>query len=210
MLVLGDAHAADPENRAALLAAYDDADADVAIQLGDLEWYDLPVPTWFIAGNNEDFEVTEAMRAGETPPGVTNAHLLASTATEIEGLRIGGLSGNFAPTRYDRARSDLVGERRRHFTHEDVERLAELEDIDLLLTHEAPNGLLSYGYDPGCDHVDDLIATLDPDLVLVGHHHSHHETTVHGTRVVGLAPAWQCYYLLDPVDLTLQVRETPG
>ncbi len=209
MLVLGDAHASDPDNRDALLAAYADADADVALQLGDLEYYDLPVPTYFIAGNNEDFDVVEAMRAGEQPPGVANAHLLAGTAADVGGLRVAGLSGNFAPTRYGKARSELAGDRRRHFTHEDVERTAALEDVDVLLTHEAPNGLLSYDYDPGCDHVDDLIDALDPDLCLVGHHHSHHETTVHGTRVVGLAPAWECYYLLDPSDLTLSVRETP-
>lgn len=210
MLVLGDAHAADPENRAALLAAYDDADSDVVLQLGDLEWYDLPVPTWFIAGNNEDFDVIESMRAGTPPPEVHNAHLLASTAADVDGLRVAGLSGNFAPTRYDKPRSELVGERRRHFTHEDVERLAELRDVDVLLTHEAPTGLLSYGYDPGCEYVDDLIAEVDPDLCLVGHHHSHHETTVHGTRVVSLAPAWKCYYSLDPADLTLEARETPA
>ena len=210
MLVLGDAHAADSDNRAALEAAYADADADVALQLGDLEWYDLPVPTWFIGGNNEDFDVIEAMRAGESVPEANNAHLLASTAADVEGLRVAGLSGNFAPTRYDRSRHELVGERRRHFTREDVERLAELDDVDLLLTHEAPTGLLSYSYDPGCEHVDDLIAAVDPELCLVGHHHSHHETTVHGTRVVSLAPAWKCYYVLDPADLALVARETPA
>lgn len=209
MLVLGDAHASDPDNREALMAAYDDADADVALQLGDLEYYHLPVPTWFIGGNNEDFDVVEAMRDGDPPADVANAHLLAGTAAEVGGLRVAGLSGNFAPTRYDMARSELSGDRRRHFTREDVERTAALDDVDVLLTHEAPNGLLSYGYDPGCDHIDDLIAATDPDLCLVGHHHSHHETSVHGTRVVGLAPAWECYYTLDPSDLSLAVRETP-
>lgn len=210
MLVLGDAHAADPDNREALMAAYDDAEADVAIQLGDLEWYDLPTQTWFIAGNNEDFDVIEAMRAGNPPKEVENLHLIASTAIEIEGLCIAGLSGNFAPTRYDRKRSELAGDRRRHFTHEDIERAAELEDIDVFLTHEAPTGLLSYGYEPGCKHVDDLLAEIQPDLCLVGHHHSHHEADIHGTRVVSLAPAWECYYRLDPSDLTLTVRETPA
>ena len=43
MLVLGDAHAADPSNREALLAAYDAVDVDVALQAGDLLHYDLPV-----------------------------------------------------------------------------------------------------------------------------------------------------------------------
>lgn len=208
MLVLGDAHASDPDNRTPLLAAYEGAGADAALQVGDLEWYDLPVPTWFAAGNNEDLDVIDALRSGESPTGVTNAHLLASTAAEVEGLRIAGLSGNFAPTKYDLPRSELAGDRRRHFTAEDVAALAALDDVDVLLTHEAPRGLLSYGYDPGCEHVDELLAALEPALCLVGHHHRHREARVAGTRVVSLAPVWERYYLLDPADLTLSVRET--
>ena len=207
MLVLGDAHADDEDNRAALLAAYDAVDADVAIQVGDLQWYDLPVETWFVAGNNEDFDVIEALRGGGSAPGVDGAHLLASTSVDLCGLRVAGLSGNHAPTRYDLPREELDGDRRRHFTHEDVDRLAALEDVDVLLTHEAPKGLLYYGYDPGCEHVNDLLDGLDPALSLVGHHHRHREADVDGHRVVSLAPAWERYYTLDPADLTLDAHE---
>jgi predicted phosphodiesterase len=210
MLVLGDAHASDPANREALLAASEDADADLALQLGDLEWYDLPVETWFVAGNNEDQDVVAALREGKRPTGVANAHLLASTAVDLDGRRVAGLSGNHAPTRYDRPRSALVGDRRRHFTREEVDRLAALEDVDVLLTHEAPTGLLSYGYDPGCEHVDRLLRTLSPDLCLVGHHHTHREATLQGCRVVSLDPVWESYYTLDPADLTLTVHDRPG
>ena len=209
MLVLGDAHAADSDNRAALLAAYDAADPEVALQVGDLEYYDLPVPTWFIAGNNEDLDIVEALRAGESPPDVRNAHLLAGAAADVDGLRVAGLSGNYAPTKYDLSRSELSGDRRRHFTHEDVERVAALDDVDVLMTHEAPTGLLSYGYDPGCEHVDELLGATEPELCLVGHHERHREAEIHGTRVVSLAPAWERYYVLDPDDLALDAHETP-
>jgi Icc-related predicted phosphoesterase len=191
------------------MAAYEGADADVAVQVGDLQWYDLPVETWFIAGNNEDFDVVEALRDGTAPPEVTNAHLLASTVAEVQGLRIAGLSGNYAPTKYDLSRSDLQGDRRRHFTRGDVDRLAAIDDVDVLLTHEAPKGLLYYGYDPGCEHVDDLLAALDPDLCLVGHHHRHRAADVRSRRVVSLAPVWERYYTLDSSDLTLDAHETP-
>ena len=210
MLVLGDAHAADPDKRSALLAAYAAADSEVALQVGDLELYDLPAPTWFVAGNNEDFDVVETLRAGESPPDVQNVHLLASTVADVGGLRVAGLSGNYAPTKYDLPRSDLVGDRRRHFTHEDVDRAAVLDDVDVLLTHEAPTGLLSYGYDPGCEHVNDLLGAMRPTLCLVGHHHKRREAEIRGTRVVSLAPAWERYYVLDPDDLTLASRETPS
>lgn len=209
MLVLGDAHASEPDKRETLLATYRTLEPSAVIQLGDLQHYDLPAPTWFIAGNNEDLDVVDALRAGETPSDVQNVSLLASTAAEIDGLRVAGLSGNYAPTKYDLPRSELVGERRRHFTHEDVERAAALSDVDVLLTHEAPEGLLYYGYDPGCEHVNALLREISPELCLVGHHHRHREAEIEGTRVVSLAPAWERSYTLDPDDLALDSRPAP-
>jgi Icc-related predicted phosphoesterase len=211
MLVLGDAHADDPENRRALFAAYREADAEVALQLGDLLHYDLPIPTWFIAGNNEDFDLVAALRNGLVSNSrVNDAHLLASSAVELDGLRIGGLSGNFAPTQFNRPRANLVGERRRHFTFEDLESAKDLRSVDVLLTHEAPHGLpVAEDYEVGCSHVDDLIETLSPDLCIVGHHHQHAETMVDDTRVVSIAPTWQHYYILDPNTLTLTQFDTP-
>ncbi|MFB6165298.1 MAG: metallophosphoesterase [Haloarculaceae archaeon] len=210
MLVLGDAHAADPDHRERLLATYGAVDADAAIQAGDLQCYDLPTPTWFVAGNNEDLDVIDALRAGERLDGTRNAHLLAGAVAEVEGLAVTGLSGNHAPTRYDLDRDELVGDRRRHFTHEDVERVAAGEDVDVLVVHEAPHGLLSYGYDPGCEHVDDLLETLEPALCLVGHHHKHRESTFGDTRVVSLAPVWEGYYTLDPETLELERHDGPA
>ncbi|MDQ2051205.1 metallophosphoesterase [Natronolimnohabitans sp. A-GB9] len=197
MLVLGDAHAADGANRETLLELYRRLEPDLVLQVGDLQHYELPAPTWFVAGNNEDLDVIEALRAGEAPPSVDDAHLLASTAATVDGLRVAGLSGNFAPTKYDCSREDLEGKRRRHFTRDDVERAAALEDVDVFLTHEAPTGLLSYGYDPGCEHVTDLLETLSPSLCLVGHHHRHREADIADTHVVSLAPAWERYYTLE-------------
>ncbi|UPV73268.1 metallophosphoesterase [Halorussus limi] len=211
MLVLGDAHADDPDDRRALFAAYRESDAEVALQTGDLLHYDLPIPTYFVAGNNEDFDVIDALRRGENPEGarVRNAHLLASTVAEVRGLRVAGLSGNYAPTKYDETRADLAGERRRHFVREDVERLKAVEDVDVLLTHEAPHGLIYYGYDAGCERIDELLDALEPDLCLVGHHERHAEATYGDTRVVSLAPAWERYYYLDPETLDLSDRATP-
>ena len=213
MLVLGDAHADDPDNRRALLAAYREADAEIALQTGDLLYYDLPVPTYFVGGNNEDFDVIDALRRGETDDAatdVTNAHLLASTVAEVEGLRVAGLSGNYAPTKYDEDREDLSEDRRRHFVRDDVERLKDADDVDVLLTHEAPHGLIYYGYDAGCERIDELLDALEPDLCLVGHHERHAESQYGDTRVVSLAPAWERYYRLDPATLELTEYATPA
>lgn len=204
MLVLGDAHADDDENRRALLEAYRSVDPAVAIQTGDLLYYDLPAPTWFIAGNNEDFEVIDALRAGGSPPGTTDVHLLDGSTADLEGLRVGGLSGNFAPTQFHKARQALSGDRRRHFVEADVERAKALDAVDVFLTHEAPHGLLQAdGYDPGCVHVDEILKAVEPSICLVGHHHEHVEGTFGPTRVVALAPVWEAYYRLDPDTLSL-------
>lgn len=212
MLVLGDAHADDPANREALLAAYRAADEEVALQVGDLLCYDLPVPTWFVAGNNEEFDVIESLRRGDralVDPD-SRPRLLASTAVELEGRRIAGLSGNYAPTRYERPRSELSGDRRRHFVRDDVERAMKLPDVDVLLVHEAPHGLLEIaGRDPGCEPIDRLLEALSPALCLVGHHHRHAEATVGDTRVASLAPVWEGYYTLDGATLDLERHETP-
>jgi Icc-related predicted phosphoesterase len=209
MLVLGDAHADDPERRRALLAAYDAAGAGVALQTGDLLTYELPIPTWFVAGNNEDFDVIERLRGGDTEA-TTNANLLASTVVELDGLRVAGLSGNYAPTQYGKSREELTGDRRRHFVGDDVAALKRLAAVDVLLTHEAPHGVLSTdGYDVGCRPIDDLLEALSPALCLVGHHHEHAEGTFGSTRVVTLAPAWESYYLLERDGLTLARRPTP-
>ncbi|MFB6268210.1 MAG: metallophosphoesterase [Halodesulfurarchaeum sp.] len=212
MLVLGDAHADSPERRRALLAAYRDADAATALQLGDLLHYDLPVPTYFIAGNNEDFDVIEALRHGLVRKSdVENATLLASTAVTVEGRRIAGLSGNYAPTQFEKPRSALEGERRRHFVRADVEQAKQLDDVDVFMAHEAPHGTpVSETYDVGCRYVDEILRTLEPTLCLVGHHHQHTETTFGSTRVITVAPAWESYYLLDPATLDLRRFETPA
>ncbi len=210
MLVLGDAHADDPARREALFAAYRAADEDRALQVGDLLCYDLPAPTWFVAGNNEDFDVIESLRRGDRALTDSRPALLASTAVELDGLRVAGLSGNYAPTRYDHAREELSGDRRRHFIREEVEQAMDLPNVDVLLTHEAPRDLLRRsGHDVGCDPINALLERLVPDLCLVGHYHEHVEGEFGETRVVSLAPAWEGYYTLDPTTLELDRHPTP-
>ena len=211
MLVLGDAHASTPDRRQSLFAAYRAADADVALQAGDLMYYDLPIPTYFIGGNNEDFDVVEALRHGRIESDdVSNANLLHSTAETVTGLRVAGLSGNYAPTQFEKSREQLYDDRRRHFVREDVERAKRLDDVDVFLAHEAPHGLpVTEDYDVGCEHIDDVLDALEPDLCLVGHHHEHAESEFGPTRVVSLAPAWESYYELDPDSLSLTRHDTP-
>lgn len=204
MLVLGDAHADTEDHRRALLETYRSVQPDLAIQTGDLLCYDLPAPTWFVAGNNEDLDLIDALRAGTTPPSTENVHLLDSSVATLAGLRVGGVSGNYAPTQFEKDRSELQGGRRRHFVRAEVERAKTLTNVDAFLTHEAPHGLLDAdGYDPGCVHIDEILKAVEPALCLVGHHHEHVEGSFGSTRVVALAPVWESYYRLDPSSLAI-------
>jgi len=211
ILVLGDAHATTRERRNRLFAAYRAAEADVAFQAGDLGYYDLPIPTYFVGGNNEDFDVITALRHGRLESAeVSNALLLHSTAVDVAGLRVAGITGNYAPSRFGRSREGLEGDRRRHFVEADIEQACALEAVDVLLTHEAPHGLpVSEDYDVGCRHIDAVLEAVEPGLCLVGHHHEHAESTFGSTRVVSLAPTWESYYRLDPADLSLDRFDTP-
>lgn len=211
MLVLGDAHADEQSNRDALLAAYDAVDEDVALQTGDLLHYELPIETYFIGGNNEDQDVIDALRHGRIESEhVHNAHLLASTAVDVRGLRIAGLTGNYAPSQFHKSRAQLPTDRRRHFVSEDVERAKQLTDVDVFLAHEAPHGTpVHEDYDVGCTYVDTILQRLEPDLCLVGHHHEHTESTFGPTRVVTLDPVWASYYLLDPGTLDVTRHDAP-
>lgn len=212
MLVLGDAHADDPDRRASLFAAYRESNAEIALQLGDLLYYDLPVQTHFIAGNNEDFDIIDALRHGRVRSReVQNANLLASMVVEVAGLRIAGLSGNYAPTQFEKPRSALRGERRRHFVRTDVERAKQLDDVDVFLAHEAPHGTdVAEDYSVGCSYIDEILEALRPELCLVGHHHEHQESTFGATRVITVAPAWDSYYIMDPETLEITRHETPS
>lgn len=83
-----------------------------------------------------------------------------------------------------------------------------LSDVDVLLTHEAPHGLLNVaGRDPGCEPINALLGELSPKLCLVGHHHRHSEATIGETRVVSLVPVWEGYYTLDSTTLELVRHE---
>lgn len=211
MLLLGDAHANKADRRRALFAAIRDSGASVALQAGDLFYYDLPIETYFIAGNNEDFDVIDALRYGRLESSdVRNVNLIASDVVEIDGLRVGGLSGNYAPTQYDKPREALYEQRRRHFVREDVERAKRLEDVDVFLAHEVPHGTpVTEEYEVGCTAIDEILEVLEPDLCIAGHHHQHTESTFGDTRVVTLAPAWESYYTLDPETLEITRHETP-
>jgi Icc-related predicted phosphoesterase len=73
---------------------------DVADDHGRYESFDAPV--YWIKGNNENFDVIASGTFPANLHHIPNAHL-----TVIEGLRVAGLGGTFAPTWYDTPAAEL-------------------------------------------------------------------------------------------------------
>jgi Icc-related predicted phosphoesterase len=184
---------------------------DVADEAGRYE--PLGAPIYWIKGNNENFDL---IASGDLPPDLH--HIANGTIVTLDGLRVAGLGGTYAPTMYDRPASDLphpkkgtarateAADRRRHFVHEEVEACKELRDVDVLLTHEAPRPFrVTRGIDAGKTPINDVLAAMKPRLHLFGHHHKFVESRVQGVRSVCLDRVPQSYLLIDAGTLEYDV-----
>jgi Icc-related predicted phosphoesterase len=182
---------------------------DVADAEGRYEPLDAPLH--WIKGNNEDFD---RIAAGDFPGGLH--YIPNGTLTQIDGLRVAGLGGTFAPSWYDTQAADLphprkasakataLADKRRHFVREEVEACSRMRDVDVLLTHEAPRpfvvgrgGAGARGIDAGKTPVNEVLAAMKPRLHLFGHHHRFTEQDGQGVRSVGLDLVSKSYLLLE-------------
>lgn len=158
----------------------------------------LPCPLYFIAGNNEDFAALHGLQqGGELAPGVK--YLGRAGMAEIAGLRVGFLSGILAPTSLQRpleAPLNLeLARRAGHYRQSELEAVADLGKVDLLLLHDWPRGVATRG--PRGDHKPpppfwgslpgrQLVDALRPAWVLCGHHHMAWAATLGPSRVACL------------------------
>ncbi len=144
---LGDIHG-DFDSACRIMARHPDVPFWLSVgDVADVEgrYQAMPAPLYFIKGNNEGFD---ALASGTVA--VNLRYLPNATPVEIDGLRVAGLGGTFAPTWYDTAAAALphpvkrtakataLADKRRHFVREEVEACRALERIDVCLTHEAP------------------------------------------------------------------------
>lgn len=187
---------------------------DVADAAGRYESFDAPL--YWIKGNNENFDLIASC---DLPAGLH--YIPNGTLQTIDGLRVAGLGGTFAPTIYETPAAGLphprkgsakatgLADRRRHFVREEVERCKQLRDVDVLLTHEAPRpfrvGSGGRGNDAGKTPINEVLAAMRPRLHLFGHHHRLVEMEVHGVRSVCLDLVSASYLLIDGATLEYHV-----
>ncbi len=154
-----------------------------------------PRPTLFIKGNHEDFVWLDSRPDLEVLPGLS--YVRNGSAIEIrdqrEGsTRVGGVGGWHGSSDYQRRSDKLQGYAKRHYTFDEVERLASSGDVDILLTHDAPAGVRferhrrGKGYISEAAGLDVLLARVQPCVCFFGHHHTRVDAEVAGVRCVGL------------------------
>jgi predicted phosphodiesterase len=180
---------------------------DVADDQGRYE--PLPAPLHFIKGNNEGFD---QLAGGGLPENLN--YLPNATLRTLDGVRVVGLGGTFAPSWFGTPASDLphprkgsqkateLADKRRHFVREEVDACKALTDVDLFLTHEAPRPFFvgqrgGRGNDAGKTAVNEVLAALEPRLHVFGHHHRFTERQVQSVRSVGLDLVSKSYLLVQ-------------
>jgi Icc-related predicted phosphoesterase len=188
------------------------------ISVGDLaddqgRYESVGAPLYWIKGNNENFD---AIASGRLP---TSLHFLANAEpVDIEGVRVAGLGGTFAPTWYLTAASALphpvkgtarateLADKRRHFVKDEVERCQALQGVDIFLSHEAarPYRVRGKGPDAGKTPINEILASLRPRLHLFGHHHAFTEQVRQDVRSVGLDLVSKSYLLIDGTTFEYQ------
>ena len=153
-----------------------------------------PRRTLFIKGNHEDFVWLDAQPTSEVLPGLH--YLRNGTAREIasgeEVLRVGGIGGCHGPSNFDRPSRSLQGYQKRHYTRDEIAALGAHADLDIVLTHDAPAGVVFERHRRGAGFVseatglDELLARTRPRICFFGHHHTRLDAEVAGVRCLGL------------------------
>lgn len=149
-----------------------------------------PIPTYAIVGNHDDALLFHRYAGKEIIPSL---HLLPqgdvfSLTIGGQVIRIGALGGNYSPKYFPMAPAALSQGKLKHYTETHIKALIEKTPFDILLTHEAPDGVVSRdGVDIGRPEIGALIRKTAPRYAFFGHHHWHTKAEIGKTTVVGLA-----------------------
>jgi predicted phosphodiesterase len=154
-----------------------------------------PRPTVFIKGNHEDFVWLDSRAKPEVLPDLT--YLPNGRTIDLRGnhggvIRVGGVGGCYGPSNYRQHSVRLRDYAKRHYTSDEVERLANKHSVDIVLTHDAPAGVRFQRHRRGASYVseaaglDVLLARVRPRICFFGHHHMRIDAEVRGVRCLGL------------------------
>lgn len=195
ILLLGDVHGYINKTKEII----DFVKCDFVLQTGDLELYsDFSKPTYFIAGNHENWNLLNAIDKGKINF-INLHHIKTAEVVELrknkEVLTLSGINGNYSSKRYGMK----IQNRERHFDEEGVEKCKKLKNIDIFLSHEAPLGIgfVKENKDVGVKPIKEILDNVKPTFFFFSHHHKFFEKVIKTTKVFGLDYARREYYILD-------------
>jgi predicted phosphodiesterase len=156
----------------------------------------VPRQTIFIKGNHEDFDWLDSQHDPEVLPGLfylRNGSVM-SLRSESNPIRVAGLGGCYGPSDYERQSSTLQGREKRHYTRDEIASFRNTPQIDILLLHDAPTGVqfrdgATGGWVSKAAGLDQLVASVKPQVCFFGHHHVRVDAEVGGVRCIGLNKA---------------------
>jgi predicted phosphohydrolase len=149
-----------------------------------------PRRTLFIKGNHEDFVWLDAQPDPEVLPKLF--YLRNGTTFDLGGITVGGVGGCHGPSNFERRSKDLQGYAKRHYTREDIDTLLARRRVDLLLTHDAPAGVVfprhrrGFNWASEAVGLDDLVRGVRPRVCFFGHHHTRLDSQIDGVPCIGL------------------------
>jgi len=170
-----------------------------------------PRRTFFIKGNHDDGAWLDERWPDRTAVLPEMIYVPNGRSTLIgDGAgspSIGAIGGCYSPKSYALRRDDQRPHR--HYLREEIERLMINEPIDILLTHEPPEGVevgsgrISIGLG-----IAELIQGKKPKICFTGHIHRSYQMQLDGVRCVGLPAIGMQKHLMaiEIDDLTHEVK----
>jgi len=178
-----------------------DGEVDFGLQTGDIEDYRVEplVPVYFVKGNHENFDLIQAIETGKLR--IDYFHIIpAGVVVSIGNILVAGLGGSYSPKWKPRPRN---------ISKEEFKAAKSVGQVDILLTHEAPVGLIKKdGKDCGCEIINELMEAVNPKYLICGHNHIKAVKDLNGTRVISMPYAWEEYAVLDFASGNIEWRKT--
>ncbi len=140
----------------------------------------VPIPTWVIKGNHEDFEYLDFVKKNGGVIAPNLRYVANGSVIELEGIRFGMLGGNYSPRYF--YEEEPKQQRRRHFTMGETDAL-KVAGFDVLLLHDGPeNPTLR----KGSPVLTEFIKETEPSRVYHGHFHQPYHSSIGKTEIISL------------------------
>jgi Icc-related predicted phosphoesterase len=250
--MVGDVHGHWLELRGALLSLHARLPLDLVIQVGDAQpirsdldltympvpdnhrhlgnfnqveepW---PIPTWFIGGNHEPFNLLESMPEGGRL--MENLEYLGRVfSRKVGSIRISGMSGIFSPRNFDQPREPWPfptarSKQASYFRRTDLQTLSTFGRPDVLVLHEWPPQMEAARTPDwpkrwtkiGCEAIGEMVESMKPRFVFCGHMHYKVQCRLGNTTLVALdnfsSRPERSIAVLESDDAGMRILEVEG